>query len=86
MFRKGRGGIFFDAESRRGLSPIAVVEMLAERYPAFFKPWQNRVRELSMNDISSLLDRVPDGRMSAAARKFAFRFVCISRELILKLS
>lgn len=82
MFRKGRGGIFFDAESRRGLSPIAVVEMLAERYPAFFKPWQNRVRELSMNDISS----VPDGRMSAAARKFAFRFVCISRELILKLS
>lgn len=81
----GRGGIFLDAHSSRGLSPIAVVEMLANRYPAFFKPWQNRIAELPMDEISDLLNRVPDGRMSDAARKFALRFICVSRELILKM-
>jgi len=83
--QKGRGGIFLDSTSPRGLSPIAVVEMLANRYPAFFKPWQNRVAELSVKTLASLLDRVPNARMTDAARQFALQLLCESRGLILKM-
>jgi len=60
--------------------------MLAERYPAVFKPWQNRIAELSTNKILDLLNRVPDAKMSDAARRFALRFIGVSRELVLKMS
>ncbi len=80
--RKGHGGIFGDAEAKRGLSPLAVAQMLAERYPLFFGPWQKRVQELPLETLSELLARVPDERMSAPGRSFALAFLLDSRRLL----
>ena len=41
---KARGGIFRDSSESRGMSPIALLKLIAEKYPAFLKPWQERVR------------------------------------------
>lgn len=79
---KGKGGIFGHALAKHGLSPMAVAQMLAERYPQFFKPWQTRVNELSADAMHDLLLRVPDARISAAGRSFALAFLAASRKLI----
>ncbi len=82
--RKGRGGIFLNAEARHGLSPLAVAQTLAERYPQFFKPWQTRVAELSKNAVEGLLHRVPDTRITDPARRFALALLATTRRLILE--
>ena len=84
--RHGRGGIFLQRESKHGLSPMSVAEMLARQFSDFFRPWQSRVAELSVNQFSDLLDRVPQERMSDAARSFTYEFLCVSRQLLLKMS
>lgn len=83
--RKGRGGIFANAQSKHGMSPISVAEMLAERYPEFFNSWQTRVRELPESDFGLLVERVPEQRMSETARAFALAFLSTSRRLLLNL-
>ena len=80
--RKGCGGIFEHAQAKRGLSPIALTELLAVRYPGFFKPWQSRVGEIDSARLEELVSRVPPARMSAAAGAFALAFMENSRKLI----
>jgi hypothetical protein len=79
---KGRGGIFGDAKARHGLSPMAVAQMLAQRYPLFFKPWQTRVGELSDEALREIVERVPDERISPAGRRFTLAFLAASRKLL----
>ncbi len=83
--RRARGGIFLNAQARHGLSPLAVTQMLAERYPEFFKPWQTRVVGLQSDALSDLLDRVPEGRISEAGRRFALAFLATTSRLIQEL-
>jgi hypothetical protein len=80
--RKGRGGIYGDAQDKHGLSPMALAQMLAHRYPKFFQPWQTRVRELSSNKLSEIVHRVPDSLISSTGRKFTLAFLDSSRKLI----
>lgn len=82
--RKGRGGIFESPAARHGMSPIGAAEMLALRYPKFFKPWQSRVAALHDRTFEQLIQRVPSERMSDAARAFAVAFLCASRNFLLK--
>ena len=79
---KGRGGIFGDAEAKHGLSPMALAQMLAQRYPQFFKPWQTRVEELSEKTVGEIVERVPDERISPTGRRFALAFLAASRKLL----
>lgn len=80
--QRGKGGIFGDAQAKHGLSPMVLAQMLAQRYPEFFKPWQTRVRQLSVIAVRDLLDRVPDERISAYGRTFALEFLSINRKLL----
>lgn len=79
---RGRGGIFDDAKAKHGLSPMAVAQMLAQRYPMFFKPWQSRVGELSDEALHGIVGRVPDGRISAIGKRFTLAFVAATRKLL----
>lgn len=81
--RKGKGGIFENQEAKHGMSPMALAHLLANRYPELFHVWHGRVKQLTEEDFDFLLNRVPENRMSAAARKFAFAFLTTSRKLIL---
>lgn len=81
---KGRGGIFEHGHAKHGMSPMVTAEMLARRYPKFFKPWQTRVGELSDVILKELVARIPDERISAAGRTFALAFLSASRKLIVE--
>ncbi len=79
---KGKGGIFADSHAKHGMSPMSVAQMLARCYPELFKPWQTRISELSDEAISSVIDRVPNERISPAGRRFALALLIASRTLI----
>ena len=82
--RNGRGGIFEHPQSKHGMSPIALAEMLAQRYPIFFKSWQTRVADLSESALAELLERVPDSRISPLGRKFALALLTTTRNMLKK--
>ena len=83
--RKARGGIFEHQAARHGLSPIALAQILALRYPEFFKPWQTRVRQLSEAEWGALLGCIPSERISEVGRAFALAFLSTSRKLLLEI-
>ena len=61
---------------------MALADMLAHRYPELCKPWHLRVAQLAEVDLELLMKRVPEERMSTAARAFALAFLANSRKLI----
>jgi len=78
----GTGGIFRDAQANKGLSPLALIELVAKTYTAFFKPWQKRIVELPPNFAQPIIAPIPDACMSAASKEFALAFLNESRKLI----
>jgi hypothetical protein len=82
--RKGRGGIFEHPQSRHGMSPIALAEMLAQRYPDLFKSWQTRVRDLPNTALVELLERIPESRISPVGREFALVLLTTTRNILMR--
>lgn len=80
--RRGRGAVFADASARHGMSPIQLAQMLAQKYPDFFRPWQMRVANLARSQFEELVCRIPAERMSENARAFVLVFLETSRRLI----
>jgi len=83
---KARGGIFRDSHQAHGMSPIDLLELIAARYPDFFKPWQERIGNLPPNFAQPLLDKVPGSFMSPISKQFALAFLKESRKLILSIT
>ena len=75
--RKARGGIFIPGVSR-GASPLVLVELTAQEYPEYFRPTLDRLRMASLEQIVSLVDQVPNVRMSVPARDFAKTMLNVS--------
>jgi hypothetical protein len=80
--RKGTGGIFRDAEAKKGLAPIALAEIIAQSYPQFYEPWSKRIASLPVDFAKPLLDGIPDLYMSHAAKDFVLAFLSESRKMI----
>lgn len=81
---KGRGGIFEHGQAERGMSPMALSTMLAQRYPEFFQPWRSRVEALDEKVLCELVERLPSERVTEAGRRFALAFLSRTRNLISK--
>ena len=79
---RARGGIFENAESSRGMSPISLAALLAVRYPHFFKLWQIRVKDLNPDDFKILIERIPCDRISPQGKEFALALLLKNTELL----
>jgi hypothetical protein len=82
---RGRGGVFFDASSRRGPPPMAVAEHLSQQYPALFHYWRERLRSLTEASLVDLISRIPEVRITRPAREFAAGLLCHHRHRLLSL-
>lgn len=82
---RARGGIFENAESSHGISPISLAALLAVRYPQFFKPWQIRVKDLNPDDFKILIERIPCDRISPQGKEFALALLLKNTELLLNI-
>ncbi len=80
--RKATGGIFENEQARKGLSPIALAEMLAAEYPDLVKPWIKRIAALPDDFAEPLLKGIPASCMSQPSREFVLAFLSESRKMI----
>ena len=80
--RKATGGIFENEQARKGLSPIALAEMLAAEYPDLVKPWINRIAALPDDFAVPLLKEIPASCMSQPSQEFVLAFLSESRKMI----
>ena len=80
--RKATGGIFKNAQARKGLSPMALVELIAATYPELVRPWRNRITALPEEFALPLLAGIPESCMSQASREFVLAFLAESRKMI----
>lgn len=71
--RRGSGGIYWSSDDNAAPSPLNLVRLAAEAeaYSEFFETPRARIRDLDESSLREIVDRVPDGWMSDAAREFA---------------
>ena len=82
---KAKGGIFENELARKGLPPMALVELIAATYPKFVEPWQNRIASLPEDFAAPLIADIPASCMSEANRVFVLAFLRETRKLILSI-
>lgn len=82
---RARGGIFENANSNRGMSPMSLAALLAVRYPQFFKHWQTCVKNLNPNDFKMLIERISSDRISLLAKEFVQALLLKNTELLLNI-
>lgn len=80
--KKAKGGIFRDSTAKKGMAPIALVELIAAEYPDLFQPWKEKIQELPDDFAQPLLDKIPDSYMPPVSKQFALAFLAQSRKLI----
>ena len=71
--RRGSGGIYWSSDDNAAPSPLNLVRLAAEAeaYSEFFETPRERIRDLDESSLREIVDMVPDGWMSDAAREFA---------------
>ncbi len=83
--RKATGGIFKDDQARKGLSPLALVELIANNYPKLVKPWQSRIVALPEDFAKPCLEGIPPSCMSQTSQEFVLAFLAESRRMLTSL-
>lgn len=68
---RGRGGIYWSEDEKRGPSPLELTRRAASDYPTRFSPALRRLRNWDESVLSDIVRRVPTDWMSETARKFA---------------
>ena len=83
--RKATGGIFENEQASKGLSPMALVELMAANYPELVKPWRDRIAALPADFAVPLVEGIPASCMSAVSREFVLAFLSTSRKTIVSI-
>lgn len=79
---KATGGIFDNAQARKGLSPVALVGLIAANYPQLVTPWKKRISALPTDFARPLLAGISPSCMSQTHREFVLAFLAESRTII----
>jgi hypothetical protein len=72
---KGSGGIYWQKADAKGANPLDLAIQAANKYPDFFRPWLEQVRELNVSRLEELVARVPADWMSLESKEFCTRLM-----------
>ena len=81
----GRGGIFINADDKRGANPLELVRMGAAKYPDHFRGSLSALTNVKKSDIRTIIDQIPAERASPVAKDFAYAVLCHSLAQLLKI-
>ncbi len=62
------------------IDPIQAFEIAVRLYPQIF--WQQRLKAITPTQIQDIFDRIPEGRITAAAAKFAIDLLAFNRQAL----
>lgn len=82
---KARGGIYWEATDRHGLSPLELVRRASRQQPEIFAPALARLGKLDRAGLEAEIARMPEEWMSPWARRFAIALLCYNLAELRKL-
>jgi hypothetical protein len=74
------GAIYWNADDRRAISPLELVRRAAKLHPDLFGRAFVSLDKLEKESLERIVERVPQGWMSHAARQFAVELMCYNLE------
>lgn len=83
--RRGRGAIYLRAADSHGENPLRLVEYAARQFPEYFLPAIRRLQMISKIDLTQVMDRVPESRMSSISKDFAAGYMSYTYDALIKL-
>ena len=82
---RARSALFLSTSSRKPLTTIDAYRHAAARYPAAARSWLNRLEQLDLRQARSLLEKVPQNRISDVAVDFAYKMLVLNYSRLLAL-
>ncbi len=82
---RGRGGVYWDMDTRYGPSPLELVRRARAERPDHFRPALERAANLRDARVREIVERVPAKWMSLAARGFAVALILTNRDRLLEM-
>ena len=79
---KAGGGIYWQSEDTKGANPLDLAVQSAKKYPNFFSPWLERVRQLQVDKLENILARVPVEWMSVESKQFCIKMMSVTVETL----
>jgi hypothetical protein len=81
--KKANSSLYRDQNSTRAMKTIEAFQQFEIRYPKPAKVWLERLSQLSADSISSVVNRVPEHRMSSVTREFTLQLIFVNRKRLL---
>lgn len=75
----------FQSCTQQQLSTFSAFEIAAQLYPNATKIWQQQLKNITTNRIVEIFDRIPDGRITPGAAKFAIDLLNYNQQQIVNL-
>ena len=72
---KGRGGIYWSESDTKAPSPLELVRLAYYHYPNLLAPALSKLAGMDQIELSEIVEGIPPGWMSDAARRFAVRLI-----------
>ena len=79
---KGGGGIYLQCSDAKGANPLDLAVQSAKKYPDFFSPWLELVRQLQVESLENILARVPVEWMSVESKQFCIKLMSATIETL----
>lgn len=79
---KAGGGIYWQSSDAKGANPPDLAIQSAKKYPDFFSPWLELVRQLPMVSLETILARVPGEWMSIESKQFSSKMMSVTIETL----
>jgi HipA-like C-terminal domain len=84
--RRARGGIYLRSGDKHGANPMYLVEVAARAHPGYFRPAIDRIKRISVDDLVSVISRVPLDRMSEGSRRFSSEMLIYNYDALIKVA
>src|SRR6266581_3390089 len=82
---RARGGIYIESTDRHGANPLDLIRLGCLRFPDYFLQGREHFLRLNLDAVETVINDVPEGRMSKMARRFALEVIRISSERLRRL-
>ncbi|MEO0377172.1 MAG: HipA-like protein, partial [Cyanobacteria bacterium P01_A01_bin.17] len=83
--QKSRSAFYENVTDKRTITTFDTFTKLAKQYPKSAEVWLNHLAQISDTEISTLLSRIPNHRISSVAREFAAKMLSFNRTRLLNL-
>ena len=79
---KAGGGIYWQSSDAKGSNPLELAVQAAKKYPDFFSPWLDSVRQLQVESLENILAQVPVEWMSVESKQFCIKMMSVTVETL----